>query len=96
MESNVINSQAVNLEELSPTQEITDVYIGVFFDGTANNMLWTAKEKIKKYRDKLKKTYGIENGLEQFGQKVSNVIKIQDGISKIIKFDLHDHNDVEK
>ena len=48
MESNVINSQAVNLEELSPTQEITDVYIGVFFDGTANNMLWTAKEKIKK------------------------------------------------
>lgn len=101
MASNEINSQAVNSAELSPTQEITDVYIGVFFDGTANNMLWTAKEKIKNYRDKLKKTYGIENGLEQFGQKVSNVIKIQDGISKdviskIIKFDLHDHNDVEK
>ena len=45
MTSNFIGSETINKDVLSPTQGITEVYIGVFFDGTANNMLWTAKEK---------------------------------------------------
>lgn len=53
--SNTIESKEIQQENASPIQKITDVYIGVFFDGTNNNMLWSAKKKIEKYRDKLNK-----------------------------------------
>lgn len=35
----VVGAEAPQIEEREPIQEITDVYIGVFFDGTGNNMV---------------------------------------------------------
>lgn len=53
--STFIDSEEPQKGEASPIQKIKDVYIGVFFDGTNNNMLWSAKKKIKAYRKKLNK-----------------------------------------
>ena len=39
MSSCVVGAEAPQIEEREPIQEITDVYIGVFFDGTGNNMV---------------------------------------------------------
>lgn len=76
MSSNFIGSETINKDDLSPTQKITDVYIGVFFDGTNNNMLWTAKKKIKKYRDKLNKKK--QNNLSEDDKKYINNLSEDD------------------
>lgn len=89
MASNETNSQAVNSQELSLTQGITDVYIGVFFDGTANNMLWTAKEKIKKYRDKLNKKK-LNNFSEDDKKYIKNLSK--DDVDIIINLHKNEYN----
>ena len=43
----------IDKEGFSLEQNIEHVYIGVFFDGTNNNMLWSARKKIKDYHKKL-------------------------------------------
>lgn len=52
--SNYTDSQEISTEPINDSQKVTDVYIGVFFDGTNNNMLW-AKNKHKNYLNKYKK-----------------------------------------
>ena len=46
--SNTIESKEIQQENASPIQKITDVYIGVFFDGTSNNMRYISKTAINK------------------------------------------------
>lgn len=43
MSTNLIESKTVNKEDQSDKQKITDVYIGMFFDGTNNNMVQKAR-----------------------------------------------------
>lgn len=46
--STFINSEEPQKENPSPVEEIKDVYIGVFFDGTSNNMRYISKTATKK------------------------------------------------
>lgn len=43
MSTNLIESKTINKENQSAKQKITDVYIGMFFDGTNNNMVQKAR-----------------------------------------------------
>lgn len=52
--SNSTDSQGISTIPKNDSPKVTDVYIGVFFDGTNNNMLW-AKKKHKNYLNKYKK-----------------------------------------
>lgn len=46
--STFINSEEPQKENPSPVEEIKDVYIGVFFDGTSNNMRYISKTATEK------------------------------------------------
>lgn len=45
---NITGGNPIREEKASPIQKITDVYIGVFFDGTSNNMRYISKTAINK------------------------------------------------
>lgn len=47
-----IGANEPNKQDAGNTSSVSDVYIGVFFDGTNNNTLWKAKEAIGKYLKK--------------------------------------------
>ena len=51
--SNTNGADPIKIDSALLKQNIEDVYIGVFFDGTNNNMLWSARKKIKEYSKKL-------------------------------------------
>lgn len=75
---NITCGNPITKDKASPIQKITDVYIGVFFDGTNNNMLRSAKKKINQYRDKLKKIEDKKN--EELKKQVEAEYKKADKI----------------
>lgn len=77
---NITGGNPIREEKASPIQKITDVYIGVFFDGTNNNMLRSAKEKINQYRNKLKKIEDKKN--KELKNQVESEYKKADKIFK--------------
>ena len=80
---NITGGDPITEEKTSPIQKITDVYIGVFFDGTNNNMLWSAKKKIKNYRDKLKKLENVGDIKTKVDEEYTKADKIYDVHSQL-------------
>lgn len=71
MGNNTTDSNPIKIETASLNSKVTDVYIGVFFDGTNNNMLWMARKKVKEYCKKLK----VDNFEKN---KINRIIKLHE------------------